>query len=126
MFYVILEFALVFTDRFLAMHVTLSLDLSGVHPPLSSTRSMAVKKARSKDTNRSAIGAAFEKVSSSLPIYEDTKLFVDKDIKLKWQEFNDSFAHTFGEDLEGCQVYMNIQKSSLYQIACRYLAFPCT
>jgi hypothetical protein len=113
-------------DRFLAMHVTLSPDLAGVHPPLSSSGSMASKRAGSKDTDGSATGAAVERVSQVLSIYEDTKLILDKDIKLKWQEVNDAFAGTFGEDLEDRQVYVNIHKSGLYQIACRYPhVFPC-
>lgn len=58
---------------------------------------MASKWAGSKDTNGSATGAAVERVSTSLPIYEDTKLIVDKDIKMKWKEVNDAFAGTFGE-----------------------------
>lgn len=61
---------------------------------------MAFKRVRSKDTNGSAIGAVVERVSTSLSIYEDTKLIVDKDIKLKWKEVNDAFVGTFGEDLE--------------------------
>ena len=65
-------------------------------------------------------------MSTCLPIYEDTKLFLDKDIKLKWQEVNEAFAGTFREDLEDFQVYVNIHKSGLYQIACRYPVFPCT
>ena len=62
----------------------------------------------------------------SLPIYEGTKLIVDKDIKLKWQDINDSFLGTFEEDLEDWRVYVNIRKSSLYWIACMYPMFPCT
>lgn len=71
-----LKFALVLADKFLAMHV-------GVHPSLSNSRSMASKRAGSKDTDGSATGAAIEQVSTSLLVYEDTKLIVDKDIKLK-------------------------------------------
>ena len=63
---------------------------------------------------------------ASLSIYEDTKLILEKDIKLKWKEVNDAFPSTFGEDLEDHQVYVNIHKSDLYQIACRYPVFPCT
>lgn len=111
-----LKFALVFIDRFISMHVTLSLDLLGVNPPLSSIRSMASKREGSKDANISVTGALVERVSSSLPIYEDTKMFLNEDIKMKWQEVNDAFAGTFGEDLEDRQVYVNIQKSGLYQI----------
>jgi len=87
-----LEFALVFADRFLSMHVALSLDLSGVNPPFSGTGPMASKRARSKDIERSATGAVVEQVSTCLPIYEDTKLFLDKDINLKWKEVNEAFT----------------------------------
>lgn len=49
----------------------------------------------------------------SLSIYEDTKLIVDKDIKLKWKKVNDAFSGTFVEYLEHQQVYVNIHKSGL-------------
>lgn len=78
-----LKLSLLLADRFLAMHVVMSLDLVGVLPPLSSLGSMASKRERSKDTHKSAIGGVVERVSTSLPIYEDTKLIVDKDIKPK-------------------------------------------
>lgn len=84
---------------------------------------MASKIAGSKDTYESATGATMEQVSSSLPIYEDTKLILDKDIKPKWQVVNDAFTGTFGEYLEDLQVYINIHKSSFYRIACRFHAF---
>jgi len=61
-----------------------------------------------------------------MSICEDTKLYLDKNIKLKRQEVNETFVGSFGEDLEDCQVNVNIHKSNLYQIACRYPAFPCT
>jgi len=47
--------------------------------------SMASKRTGSQDTNGNAARATVEQVSSSLSIYEDTKLYLDKDIKLKWQ-----------------------------------------
>jgi len=78
-----LKFALVLANRFLAMHVTMSPDLVRVHLPLNSSRSMASMRAGSKDTNGSATGVGVERVFTSLPIYEDTKLIIDKDIKLK-------------------------------------------
>lgn len=62
----------------------------------------------------------------SLPIYEDTKLFIDKEIKIKWQDINDIFPGTFEENLEDHRVYVIIHKSGLYRVACRYPAFPCT
>ena len=61
----------------------------------------------------------------SLPIYEDTKLFIDKDIKMKWQDINDTFLGTFEENMEDRRVYVNIHKSGLYWIACRYPVFQC-
>jgi len=86
---------------------------------------MASKRSGSKDIDGSTTGAAIERVPTSLSIYEDTKLIVDKEIKLKWKEVNDAFVGTFGEDLKDHKVYMNIHKFGLYLIVCRYLAFPC-
>lgn len=114
-----------FANKFLSMHVTLSPDLSGGHLPLISTRPRASKGERSKDTDISETRVAVEEVSACLLIYEDNQLFLDKDIKLKWQEVNEEFAGTFGEDLKDHQVYVNIQKSNLYWIACRYPVLPC-
>lgn len=61
----------------------------------------------------------------SLPIYEDTKLFIDKEINMKWQDMNGTFLGTFEENLEDRRVYVNIHKSGLYRISCRCLTFPC-
>lgn len=69
------KFSLVFTDRFIAMHVALSLGLLGVHPPLNNIGSMASKRARSKYIDESTTRVEIEWVSACLPIYEDTKLF---------------------------------------------------
>lgn len=78
-----LKCVLVFADIFIFVHVALSPDLASVRPPLFSSRPMASKRAGSKDIDGSATGAEIERVSTSLPIYDDTKLFLDKDIKVK-------------------------------------------
>lgn len=44
---------------------------------------------------------------------------------MKWKDIKDIFLGTFEENLEDCKVYVNIQKSGLYQISYRYPAFPC-
>jgi len=75
---------------------------------------MASKREGLKDTVESATRDVVEKVSMSLPIYEDTKLFIDKDIKMKWKDINDTFLGTFEEDLEDRRVYVNIHKFALY------------
>lgn len=62
----------------------MSLGVTSVHPSLNSTGTMASKRVGSKDTVESATRDAVEKVSMSLPIYEETKLFIDNDIKMKW------------------------------------------
>lgn len=74
----VLKVALVLTDRFLAMHVSMSLDIAGVHPSLRSSRAMAFKGAGSKDTDGSATREAVKRVSMTLLIYKDTKLIVKK------------------------------------------------
>jgi len=86
---------------------------------------MDSKRSESKDTIESATRDMVEQVSMSLLVYEDTNMFLDKDIKVKWQDINDIFSGTFEENLEDRRVYVNIHKSSLYWVACRYPAFPC-
>lgn len=75
---------------------------------------MVSKRAWSEDTNGSATRIVVEQVSASLPIYEYTKLIIDKDIKMEGLEVNDAFVGTYGENLEDYQVYVNIHKSNLY------------
>lgn len=82
------------------MHITMSLDIAGVRSSLKNLGSMVSKRVVSKNTDRSATIVVVEWVSTSLPIYEDTNLVLDKDIKLKWQEVNDAFSSIFGEDLK--------------------------
>jgi len=86
---------------------------------------MASKRARSKNTVGSETRDAIEQMSMGLPVYKDTKLVIDRDIKMKWQDINNTFSGTFEEDLENRSVYVNIHKSGLYLIACRYPTFPC-
>jgi len=71
-------------DRFLAMHVAMSPNIACVFPSISSSGSMASKREGSKDTDGSATGDVVERVSMSFPIYEDVKLIIEKDIKMKW------------------------------------------
>ena len=62
----------------------------------------------------------------SLLMYTNTHLFIEKHIKITWQDINTIFAGIFEENLEDQQVYVNIHKSGLYKVACRYPTFPCT
>ncbi len=82
------------------MIVSMSPGIAGVCPSLNGIGIMASKREGSKDTIESETGDAFEQVSMSLPIYEDTKLFIDNGIKTKWQDINDTFSGTFEEDRE--------------------------
>ena len=103
----------------------MSPSIVGVCLSLSSTGTMASKRARSKNTVGSETRDAIEQMSMGLPVYKDTKLVIDRDIKMKWQDINNTFSGTFEEDLENRSVYVNIHKSGLYLIACRYPTFPC-
>lgn len=96
------------------MSVAMSLVIAGVHLSLSSISTMASKRAGSKDTIGSETGDVVEQVSMGLLIYEDTKLVINKDINMKWQDIIDTFLGTFDEDLEDRKVYVNIHKSSFY------------
>lgn len=96
------------------MNVGMSLGIESVRLSLINSGSMPPKREGLKDTDGSTTGDAIEQVSMSLLIYEDTKLLVDKDVKLKWQDINDTFLGTFGQDPEDRRVYVNIHKSGLY------------
>lgn len=65
------------------MSVPISPIIACVRLSLNSTGTIASKGAGSNETVGSATKDAVEQVSMSLPIYEDTKLFIDKDIKMK-------------------------------------------
>ena len=66
------------------MSVSMSLGITSVHLSLNSTSTKAFKRAESKDNVESTTGFAAKQVSMRLPTYEDIKLFIDKDIKMKW------------------------------------------
>lgn len=85
---------------------------------------MASKRVGSKGTIESTSWDVVKQVYMNLPIYEDTKLFIDKEIKIKWQDINDIISDTFEENLENRRVYVNIHKSGLYRVACRCPTFP--
>lgn len=106
------------------MHVALCLDLAGFRLALSILGLMSSKRTESKEIDGSAIGVVVERLSTRLQIYEDTNLILDKDIKMKWQEVNDTFVGTFREELKDHQVYVNIHKSGLYQITYKYPMLP--
>ena len=103
----------------------LSPDTSVVEKSLNITCIMVSKRVGSKDIVESNIGDVVEHVPMNLPIYADTKLFIENDMKITWQEIKDIFAYNFKEYFEYRQVYVNIHKLGLYRVACRYLAFPC-
>lgn len=104
----------------------LSLGTSFVEKYLSSTGIIISKCVGLKDTIERITGDVVEKVPMKPPIYADVQLFIEKDMKITWEEINDIFAGSFKEDLEDRQVYVNIHKSAMYRVACRYPAFPCT
>ena len=98
------------------MIFVMSPSITGVRSYLNSSGTMASKRAGSKDNIESAIGDAFKQVSMSLPIYEDIKMFIDKEIKITRQDINDIFSSTFNENLEDRKVYVNIHKFGLYRV----------
>ena len=70
------------------MIVTMSLTIVGVHLSLNITGTMASKRTRSKGTVGSETGDGVEQVSMGLPIYEETKLVINKEIKMKAETVN--------------------------------------
>ncbi len=77
------------------MSVPMSPGIVCVCSYLSIIGTMASKRARSKDIIGSGTRDAVEQVSMIFPIYEDTKLFMDIEIKMKWMDINDTFLDRF-------------------------------
>ena len=71
---------------------------------------MVSKRVISKDIVESSIGDVVEQVSMDLVFYANTQLFIEKDMKITWQEIKDIFARIFKEYLEDRQVYVKIHK----------------
>lgn len=92
---------------------------------LAVTGNIAFKRAASKDTIESSTGEADEQVSVNFPVYADSQLFIDKDMKLTWQGIKDIFAGEFKEDLEDQHIYISVHESDLHKVACRYPTLPC-
>jgi len=60
---------------------------------LNNTSTIAFRRAESKDTVESTMGVAAKKVFMSLPSYENIKLFIDKDIKMIWQQHHNEWNY---------------------------------
>lgn len=86
---------------------------------------MASKRARSKDTVESITRDVVEQGSMSLPMYTDTHMFIEKDIKIAWKDINTIFLGSSEENLKDQQVHANTLKSELYKVSCRFPVFPC-
>lgn len=106
------------------MSVALSPSITGVHESLNSTGTMASKRVGLKDTIESTTEDMVKKMSMGLLMYEETRLLIDKENKIIWEDINHIFLGTFEENLEDRRVYVNIHKPRLYRVACRYLTFP--
>lgn len=92
------------------MSVSLSLGITRVHQSLSNTSKMASKRVGLKDTIESTTKYVVKQTSKSLSIYEDTELFIEKEVKMKWKDINDILLGTSEENLEDRRVNINIHK----------------
>jgi len=61
---------------------------------------MASKRAGSKDIVESSTKDVVEQGLMSFPMHTNTHLFIDKDIKITWQDVNTIFLGSFEENLE--------------------------
>lgn len=99
------------------MRVSLSTAIIVVCPSLSSTNIMVSNRSRSNDTIESETGDVVEQVSMILPFYEDTKLFIDKEIKMKWQDINDNFQEhlmRIWKTIESMSTFTSLAYSGLH------------
>lgn len=87
---------------------------------------MPPKRSSSKDTTERSISEAVESTPITLPFLSDTQLFMEKDSDVTWNTVKDAFSKTsYKVYLEDKQVYINVQKLGLHNIACSFLFLLC-
>ena len=59
----------------------------------------------------------------SFPVHTKKNILIKKEINITWQDINTIFLEKFEENLEDQQVYVNIHKSGLYKVACKFPMF---
>jgi len=69
---------------------------------------MASKRVASKDNVKSSTSEAVDQMSVNLLVYAETQIFIEKGMKLTWQEIKDIFARDFKGYLEDQLVYINV------------------
>lgn len=62
----------------------------------------------------------------SIPIYANTHCFVDKTIEVTWSNIYNTFMkEKFPEDLEDVHAYINIKRSKIHKIECKFPVLSC-
>ena len=79
---------------------SLSPGTTAIDQIFSSIGNMASKRVASKDIIEIITGDVVEQVSMNLLVYADTQFFIEKDMKITWQEIKDIFTGSFKDVLE--------------------------
>jgi len=83
-------------------------------------------KIASKEISQEIISMIIEFAKYSVHVNVDTQCFIDNAIKITWNNIYNTFMHeNFPMALEDVHAYINIKKSKIHRIACRFLVMPC-
>lgn len=87
---------------------------------------MKMHKLASKEIWGESDDKPLEVTKSNIPIYVDIECFTEKMTNVTWSKIYNMFMQdTFPKDLEDVHAYININKSRIHGIACKYLVMPC-
>jgi len=69
---------------------------------------------------------AVEVTKPTIPVYVDTKCFIDESTKVTWNGIKDTFMQKqFVENLKDLEAYINIRSFRMHRITCKFLVIPC-
>jgi len=85
---------------------------------------MLPRKVASKELSKASTDEPIEVTNPNIPIYANTQCFIDKTTEVTWSKICNTFMQeNFVEGLEDVYVYINIKKSRMHRITCRFQSY---
>ena len=104
---------------------------TSVHATSITTMSLSVGdmppcKVTSKELSEASTDETSKVTRPNVSIYADTQCFIDKGTQVNWRKINNTFMQDrFPGDVEYLHGYINIKKSKMHRITCRFSVIPC-
>jgi len=83
---------------------------------------MLPPKVTSKELSKARADECLEVTRPTIPIYTHIQCFIDKKTKVTWSIiYNTLMQENFPWDLEYLHAYINIKKSRMHKVTCKFL-----